>query len=267
MSDSLVYLMYHEIELAGRALCQSEPGYVRYIVTEGDFRSYLNHLQQKGWRGMSVDQALSLSTSAPMSSPTSSGVVFTFDDGCETDLITAAPLLEEAGFGGTFYITVGFLGKRGYLSAAQVRELSDLGFDVGCHSMTHPYLSDLPTEALPGEIAVPKERLEQMTGREVAHFSCPGGRFDARVVQAAKNAGYRSLATSHAILNTSRTDSFALGRVAIMRGTGIDPFWRTCQGQGLWRTRWNDQARATVKTLLGNSIYDRIRGLLLGERP
>jgi len=256
-TNSIVYLMYHEIELPGRELCQSEPGYVRYIVTEADFRSHLSLLKQNGWHGMSVEQALT--------SPTNPGVVFTFDDGCETDLIRAAPLLKDAGFGGTFYITVGFLGTRGFLSAAQVRKLSDLGFDVGCHSMTHPYLSDLPTEALPQEIRVPKDRLEQMTGREVAHFSCPGGRFDARAVEVAREAGYRSLATSVALINTAQTDPFALGRAAIMRGTPPEAFWRVCQGKGLWRRRWNDQARARVKSVLGNSMYDRVRGQLLGK--
>jgi peptidoglycan/xylan/chitin deacetylase (PgdA/CDA1 family) len=262
MPDSLVYLMYHEIELAGRALCQSEPGYVRYIVAEADFRSHLNYLKRNGWHGISLDQALPSSTRPRSTSP---GVVFTFDDGCETDLITAAPLLKEAGFGATFYITVGFLGQRGYLSPAQVRELSDLGFDIGCHSMTHPYLSDLATEALPPEIAVPKSRLEQMTGREVAHFSCPGGRFDTRVTQAVRDAGFKSMATSRAMANTALTDPFSLGRVAILRGTAIEHFWRICQGKGLWRTQWNDQARTTAKALLGNSIYDKVRGLLLGE--
>jgi peptidoglycan/xylan/chitin deacetylase (PgdA/CDA1 family) len=256
-SDGLVYLMYHEIELPGRQLCQSEPGYVRYIVTEEDFRNQLQQLKTNAWRGMSVGQALS--------SPTMPGVVFTFDDGCETDRITAAPLLKEAGFGATFYITVGFLGKRGYLSPPQVRELSDLGFEIGCHSMTHPYLSDLPTEGLPAEVATPKAHLEQMTGREVAHFSCPGGRFDARVIQSAREAGYRSLATSQAIPNTGQTDPFALGRVAILRHTATPKFWRTCQGRGLWWTRWNDQTRATAKTLLGNSIYDKTRAVLLGR--
>ena len=28
----IVFLMYHELELPGRRLCQSEPGYVRYIL-------------------------------------------------------------------------------------------------------------------------------------------------------------------------------------------------------------------------------------------
>ena len=263
--ERLVYLMYHELELPGRALCQSEPGYVRYIVHQTDFLGHIRHLTSKGWRGMSVEQALSSSGSSASSSIVTPGVVFTFDDGCETDLIAAAPLLKEAGFGATFYITTGFLGSRGYLAPTQVRELSDLGFDIGCHSSTHPYLSDLATEALPAEIAVPKERLEQMIGREVAHFSCPGGRFDTRVVHTAREAGYRSLATSQPRVNTSQTNLFELGRVAVMRGTNIQQFWPICQGQGLWRMRWRNQFRASVKTFLGNSFYDRVRARLLSQ--
>jgi len=255
--DSRVYLMYHEIEVSGRALCQSEPGYVRYIVTEADFRNQIDKLKENAWLGMSVTQALT--------APSNPGVGLTFDDGCETDLLIAAPLLKEAGFGATFYITAGFLGRRGYLSRPQVRDLSDLGFDIGCHSMTHPYLSDLPTTALPAEMAVPKTQLEEITGREVANFSCPGGRFDARVIRFAREAGYRSLATSRAIENNRQTDPFALGRVAIMRDTEIAQFWRTCRGQGLWRTRWKDRTRATAKTLLGNSIYDKMRGAVLSK--
>jgi hypothetical protein len=36
---TLCFLMYHELELAGRKLCQSEPGYVRYILPLEAFRS------------------------------------------------------------------------------------------------------------------------------------------------------------------------------------------------------------------------------------
>ena len=63
----------------------------------------------------------------------------------------AAPILQEFGFGATFYITVGFLGKPGYLSEAQVRNLSSLGFEIGCHSLTHPYLTDLDDSFLHDE--------------------------------------------------------------------------------------------------------------------
>ena len=38
-------------------------------------------------------------------------MTITFDDGCETDLLVAAPILRQAGFNATFFITWGRLGK------------------------------------------------------------------------------------------------------------------------------------------------------------
>src|SRR5271165_3560159 len=99
----IVFLMYHELELPGRPLCQSEPGYVRYILSRDSFQSQIHWLRQKAWRGLSVSEALQY--------PAGNSVAITFDDGCETDLIAAAPLLKENGCNATFYITTGFLGK------------------------------------------------------------------------------------------------------------------------------------------------------------
>src|SRR3984957_6799753 len=136
--------MYHELELAGRTLCQSEPGYVRYILPVGAFRQQMAWLKKNGWRGLNVSEALQY--------PAEPSVCITFDDGCETDLIAAAPVLREFGFGATFYLTAGFLNTRGYLSARQVRDLDAQGFQIGCHSMTHPYLSDLTEPELKREV-------------------------------------------------------------------------------------------------------------------
>src|SRR5437588_9421467 len=123
-SRSIVFLMYHELELPGRPLCQSEPGYVRYIVTRDSFQSQINWLRQNGWRGLSVSEALNY--------PEEKSVAITFDDGCETDLITAAPILKENGFNATFYVTAGRVGQPGYLSQEQLRQLELLGFEFGC---------------------------------------------------------------------------------------------------------------------------------------
>src|SRR5262249_37544442 len=140
MGSSTVFLMYHELERPGRALCQSEPGYVRYILSEADFREHVKSAARCGWKGGGVGQALQGVPGA--------GVVITFDDGCETDLLMAAPLLREHAMNATFYVTTGFVGKAGYLSVQQLRELHGLGFEIGCHSKTHPYLSDVDAERL-----------------------------------------------------------------------------------------------------------------------
>jgi peptidoglycan/xylan/chitin deacetylase (PgdA/CDA1 family) len=257
--NSRVFLMYHELELPERPLCQDEPGYVRYIVHIDNFRRQMQFIKDCGMRGMSVSEALSQTATA--------GPIVTFDDGCETDLIAAAPLLSNLGFNATFYVTVGFLERRGYLTRPALRSLSDQGFEIGSHSLTHPYLTDLPQDKLEEELTRSKEELERIIGRPVFHFSCPGGRWSGRVADAAQRAGYRSVATSRAAANSPFASSFALGRVAIMRRTSLATFARQSKGHGLWKLRVNNSLLSSMRQVLGNTAYDRIRaGILTSKR-
>ena len=258
MNLSTVYLMYHELEVPGRRLCQSEPGYVRYIVNAAQFRLQLARLKEKGLSGLSVTEALGHSDAGRR------GVAITFDDGSETDLITAAPALKEIGFNATFYIVPGFVGQRGYLCEAQIRELSDQGFEIGCHSMTHTFLSDLGPERMRVEIVESRDWLEQRIGRNVNHFSCPGGRWDRRVARMAEEAGYHSVATSRIYTNSPAGDRFRLGRVVVMRGTTMAEFDETCEGRGLLTRQARVAILAAAKRALGNAMYERVRSTVLG---
>jgi peptidoglycan/xylan/chitin deacetylase (PgdA/CDA1 family) len=262
MSTSrIVFLMYHELELAGRELCQSEAGYVRYILPVGSFRQQMEWVKQSGWQGVSVGEAIQYSgrhSDRPR-------VCITFDDGCETDLIAAAPVLREFGFNATFYLTAGFLGTPCYLKPEQVRELDAQGFEIGCHSMTHPYLSDIDEPALRREIMDAKTEIERIVGHPIQHFSCPGGRYDERTLQMAKQAGFATVANSEFHANSARTSPYELGRVAMLRGLSPEEFRATCRGRGLWKKRFQHQARLGVQRLLGNRTYDRLRAILLRE--
>jgi peptidoglycan/xylan/chitin deacetylase (PgdA/CDA1 family) len=259
MGEGVVFLMYHELETPGRLLCQAEPGYVRYIVRASDFRAQMELLRNEGWKGLSVGDAI-----ASFADKT---VAITFDDGCETDLLSAVPILREFGFGATFYITSGWSGQPGYLSHSQIREVASLGFEIGCHSISHLYLTDLDELALRREIVDAKLSLEQVTDKPVEHFSCPGGRFDLRVEKVARDAGYRTVATSEAKANTPATNSFALGRVAVMRSLSLTEFRNLCRGRGLWQSNVGGYIRAIARNMLGNSAYDRLREHLLREPP
>jgi len=252
---AIVFLMYHELELPGRALVQSEAGYVRYTLAEFSFRAQINWLRENGWRGLSVSEALQF--------PAEKSVAITFDDGCETDLIAAAPVLKEAGFHATFYVTAGFLNRPGYMSDAQLCELASMDFEIGCHSMTHRYLNDLAPRELHYEIAEARTKLQEIVSAGVDHFSCPGGRFEGRALSVAKQAGYRSVANSRAYANSPSTDHFHLGRVAMMRGTDLANFSRICRNEGLWKVRLQDSVRGSARKALGNTMYDSVRDLLL----
>src|SRR5580658_4168707 len=253
----IVFLMYHELEMAGRKLCQSEPGYVRYILPLELFREQMAWMKKCGWRGVNVTEALRY--------PPAQNVCITFDDGCETDLIAAAPVLGDFGFNATFYLTAGFLGTPGYLNASQVRDLDAQGFQIGCHSMTHPYLSDLPEPELKREIVDAKLKIEEIVGHTIEHFSCPGGRYDRRTLQIARQAGFITVANSQFHANTPGTNPYQLGRVAMLRDLSIEAFSGICHGHGLWKKRLQHQARRSAQRTLGNRTYDHLRALLLGE--
>lgn len=253
----IVFLMYHELELAGRALCQSEPGYARYILPLATFRGQMEWVRQSGLRGLSVSGSLAY--------PAEPSVCITFDDGCETDLIAAAPVLREFGLGATFYVTAGRLGTAGYLSESQLRELDAQGFEIGCHSMTHAYLSDLGVTDLKREIADAKVRIEQIVGHKTEHFSCPGGRYNKRALEMARRAGFKTVANSKFHANTPATNRYQLGRVAMLRDLTIDEFSAVCHGRGLWKKRLSHGMRQGAQLLLGNKNYDRLRAALLGE--
>jgi peptidoglycan/xylan/chitin deacetylase (PgdA/CDA1 family) len=251
----ILYLMYHELEATGRPLCQSEPGYVRYVLSQESFREQMDWLHEEGIRGVSVSQALT--ENVPRR------IVITFDDGCESDLSIALPILKKNGFSATFYITLGFLGRPGYLLPHQVREIADSGFDVGCHSMTHAYLDDLDEAGLRREIADAKTQIEQILGRPVEHFSCPGGRWSPQVARVARHAGYRSVATSRIAANRRDSDPFHLSRVAVMRGTELTEFQSLSRGSSLRRLQLRDFIRAASRRVLGNTLYDRLRQIAL----
>jgi peptidoglycan/xylan/chitin deacetylase (PgdA/CDA1 family) len=255
--NGVAYLMYHELSRPDRALCNADPGYTRYVVDETTFRAHVERLRSEGFRGLSVGEALSRDTRR------ADGVAITFDDGCETDLVAAAPILRDAGFGATFYVTVEHVGRQGYLSKAQVRELSDLGFEIGSHAMTHRYLHDLPTPEVRRELVDSKHALEDMTGRPVLHFSCPGGRWDRRVSRTAREAGYGSLVTSVIGINSNRTDPYRLARVAVIRGMGEDEVGRIARGRGLLRRKAQATTLDFAKRVLGNARYEKLREAVL----
>ncbi len=255
MESEIVYLMYHELETPGRPLCQPEPGYVRYILTAADFRAQMQSLKDANLQGVSVSEALAY--------PAKPSVTITFDDGCETDLLVAAPILKEFGFGATFYVTSGFVGDAWiFVRPAGVR-VGGLGFEIGSHSMTHAYLPDLDDSHLHEEVAGAKAQLEQILGQPVEHFSCPGGRYDQRVKRVAREAGYRSVTTSQAHANSPSSDPFTLARVAVMRDTSMETFMEWCHGRGLWQLAMRDSLRHIARRTFGNSFYDRVRAAAL----
>lgn len=118
-------------------------------------------------------------------------IEFSIDDGVELDL-KSADLLEKYGFRGMFYIPYARCG----LSYSQITGLKESGHSIGSHTMTHPQdLKVLGDRSLDHEIADSKQLLEIVVDDSVDSFCYPRGRFDDRVEQAVRSAGYTEART------------------------------------------------------------------------
>lgn len=75
----------------------------------------------------------------------------------------------------------------------QLRGVSESGFEIGAHTVSHPFLSAQPVAVQRRETADCKAALEDMTGAPVKSFSYPFGGPDAvsaQTVQHVQSAGY-----------------------------------------------------------------------------
>src|SRR5262249_33481635 len=123
--------------------------------------------------------------------------LFTFDDGGASAVDPIAGALERHGWRGTFFITTGRLGQRGFLDARQLRELRARGHAIGSHSHTHPLrMADYSVARLSDEWERSTALLSDLLGEAVNSASVPGGHHSPQVFETAAAAGITTLFTS-----------------------------------------------------------------------
>jgi len=252
-SPGRAYLAYHQLETID-GFDRTDPGFVHYVVSLGQFVAQMDLLLRNGTKGINVSQALHRDYA------NTSCVALTFDDGYESDLSGAAPILEAHGFGATFYLVAQRVGTDGFLSANQIRELiANPAFEIGSHSMTHKELERVGSKMLTLEIKESKDRLEQLTGRAVKHFSSPGGLWSKEIALTAREAGYHSVVTAREGLNSQLTDPFRLARIPVYRRTSLERFAELASGRGTLGLRVRRHALDTAKSIVGWQRYKRLR--------
>jgi peptidoglycan/xylan/chitin deacetylase (PgdA/CDA1 family) len=133
-------------------------------------------------------------------------VKFSFDDGHAKDMKIAL-LLEQYGFRGTFYIPV----HARQLDNNDIVRLHGRGHEIGGHTITHPMDMKLcDDDTLRYELTDGKLFLEEIIGEEVTSFAYPRGRFDDRVKEAVKQAGFKEARTVRVGTTTAPTDMFEI---------------------------------------------------------
>ena len=155
----------------------------------------------------------------------SQAVAITFDDGYERVAREGLALLGRRGIPSTVFVIAGRIGRDNrwpgqsrhvrtmpLAGRDEIRALLDAGVAVGSHSLSHLRLDALDATELAREVVESADRLEEITGTSVRHFSYPYGRRSATVIDAVRSR-YRSAVTADASLATREADPHELPRI------------------------------------------------------
>ena len=172
-------------------------------------------------------------------------VFLTFDDGFRDVFEHALPLLRRHGFRATQFLVAGLLGgandwqqRAGDLAeplmdVAQVRDWLASGQEIGSHTVTHPWLTQLSPAAAREEIVASKKLLEDRFDVPVEHFCYPYGDWNESVLDLVKNAGYKTACTTITGINTPGGSPFKLKRfTARYPSRSFKAFWSRLTHRG-----------------------------------
>lgn len=216
---TLLCLMYHRFVAQG-AFDRLSKEQQAYAITPERFEDHLRILAEAGRDVIALSDAIAFAKGERDLKRDS--ILLTIDDGCESALTIAAPILKKYGMTATLFVTTDpsayvFGCDAGRcndprLGRKQIRAWCDMGFDIGSHGVTHRPLNSLPDSELMAELVVSKRKLESLAGREVAALAVPRGRWDDRVQRTARESGYEAVFTSKRGRVESGAGLFGLAR-------------------------------------------------------
>jgi len=161
-------LMYHNI------LLKNNTSIGEYDIDLESFKSHVKHVSERNVQDK---------------------VVFTFDDGYESNYDVAQILLEKQ-IKGIFFIITEKINSDQYLTRAQIKEMHEMGHTIGSHSHSHKMFNILNDKDARYELLTSKKIIEEIIENEIHHFAFPGGKYKFNQIAIANQIGYSKIYTS-----------------------------------------------------------------------
>ena len=170
------------------------------------------------------------------------------------------------GMTATFFVTTDWIGKPGFASWDELRDMKAAGMSIQSHSHTHPLLASVDRARARSELVESKRLLDQGLGQDTDTFALPGGSLPAGDWRGLfADAGYRWVATSQWGVNSPDPGPPTIRRCTICGDVSSAWFERVLRGDR--RLAAGRMARerllAAVRNLLGPTRYTDVRSRLL----
>lgn len=199
---NLTHPILGRVLMLHRVVEQQSEGENRELeVTLQFLEQTIEDYRREGYRFVSIDEACSLIQAGKR--PTQPFVCLTFDDGYRDNYTLALPLLKRLDVPFVVYVSTDFVDNKhtmwwypGQQLGLSLDEMKALAAEplctIGAHTLSHPRLDTLSSEAQRQEIVESKALLEQWLGQPIHHFSYPHGAYNDDTVAIVRDCGFHS---------------------------------------------------------------------------
>jgi len=220
-------LMYHYVS-------ELPPNPDRYrrdlTVLPENFKAQLQYLADAGYHTITLtDLYLHLTQGYPLPERP---VILTLDDGYKDAYEVVFPLLLDYGFTATFFVlaTPTHFESPGYLTWAQMKEMSDAGMEIQSHGRDHVDLRGRSYDYLVYQIRGIQEAIQYHTDRLPRFFCYPSGRYDTNVIAVLKSADYWGAVTTEWGTTHTREGLFEMPRIRVRGNDTLQSFIDKLEG-------------------------------------
>lgn len=150
-------------------------------------------------------------------------ILISVDDGCDSDF-RLAKLLQKYDLNAVFFWPVDIQGLAIYKGWKPLTPIHEAfiarEFEVGSHTISHRYLTQIPFEEAVTEIVDSKKTLENKYDQNITKFCYPRGYATPKLAQVVKKAGYEYARTT-AIGHVGRPDDPYMAGTAVHMGCPV----------------------------------------------
>jgi peptidoglycan/xylan/chitin deacetylase (PgdA/CDA1 family) len=264
-------LLYHRFVRREEELARYPGTESIFTITAQRFDEQLARLTRDGYRPVGLGEVVDfVRHGSPLPEKP---VLISVDDGWTSNLDVMIPILRKHQMRACFFVTTSpeawiyrkFQGLDGPLASEHVRSLAAQGYEIGSHTVSHPYLIELSDAEILQEFTESKRVLEEATGRPCRFLSIPGNFYDRRIMRLAREAGYEAVFTANVGSVHRGTDRWDIPRLIVEGNFSLKEFEKNLRPLAICTRKLVFGVKKMPPHLLGATRYMALREKLFNS--